>query len=139
MGQLSQFLPPTTKMLKPSSSILEKARPLRRRVAEKLEWVKAHTPQVVKSRAFQKAATIVAAFSLAISFIFLTAKLTNAAWFIPKVIQKIGRYPTCESKGINGTRDIWDVSRHKYENLRDDKFTYVANISQTSNLDKLLT
>jgi hypothetical protein len=113
-------------MLKPSVSIMEKARPLRKRMAEKVEWVKTHTPEVVKSRAFRKTVTILAAFSFAVSFIILTAKYTNAGWFIPKVIQKIGRYPTCESKGINGTREIWDVSRHKYEHLRDDKFTYVA-------------
>jgi hypothetical protein len=121
-------------MLKPSVSIMEKAQPLRRRMAEKVEWAKAHAPELVKSRAFRKTTTILAAFTLAVSFIVLTAKYTNAGWFIPKVIQRIGRYPTCQSKGINGTQEIWDVSRHKYENLRDDKFTYVHVISSIANM-----
>ncbi|KAM0306712.1 hypothetical protein ACHAPM_001285 [Fusarium culmorum] len=129
MGQSSQFLQQTT-MLKPSVSFMEKAKPLRRKVADKVEWVKAHAPELVKSRAFRKTTTILAAFTLAVLLIVLTGKYTNAGWFIPKVIQKIGRYPTCQSKGINGTQEIWDVSRHKYENLLDDKFTIAMQTYQ---------
>ncbi|KAM0352954.1 hypothetical protein ACHAPU_001838 [Fusarium lateritium] len=117
-------------MLKPSNSIMEKYQPLRKRMAAKVEWAQAYMPEVVRSRAFRKTVTIFAALSAAITFIVLTAKLTNAGLFIPKVISKIGRYPSCQSKGINGTRDIWDVSRQKYDNLRDDMFTIAMQTYQ---------
>ncbi|EWY84797.1 hypothetical protein FOYG_12175 [Fusarium oxysporum NRRL 32931] len=123
MGQHSRLLPQAT-MLKPSnSSFMEKTRPLRNRLAEKIEWVKLRTPKVVKSRAFRRAATITSAVFFALSFIVILAKLTNAGFFIPKLVSHISRYPTCQSKGINGTRDIWEASQKKYENLMDDKFT----------------
>lgn len=126
MGQHSRLLP-QAKMLKPSnSSFMQKTRPLRNRLAEKIEWVKLRTPKVVKSRAFRRAATITSAVFFALSFIIILAKLTNAGFFIPKLVSHISRYPTCQSKGINGTRDIWEASQKKYENLMDDKFTYVS-------------
>jgi hypothetical protein len=126
-------------MLKPSSSsFMEKTLPLRNRVADKIEWVKLRTPKVVKSRAFRRAATITSAVFFALTFIIVLAKLTNAGFFIPKLVSHISRYPTCQSKGINGTRDIWEASQKKYENLRDDKFTYVSE-SLSSLTNRMLT
>lgn len=117
---------------------MEKTLPLRNRVADKIEWVKLRTPKVVKSRAFRRAATITSAVFFALTFIIVLAKLTNAGFFIPKLVSHISRYPTCQSKGINGTRDIWEASQKKYENLRDDKFTYVSE-SLSSLTNRMLT
>lgn len=138
MGQHSRLLPQAT-MLKPSnSSFMEKTLPLRNRLADKIEWVKLRTPKVVKSRAFRRAATITSAVFFALTFIIVLAKLTNAGFFIPKLVSHISRYPTCQSKGVNGTRDIWEASQKKYENLMDDKFTYASG-SRSGLIGRMLT
>ncbi|KAM0554775.1 hypothetical protein ACHAPJ_006847 [Fusarium lateritium] len=117
-------------MLKPSQSSMEKFQPFKKRLAAKIAWAKIRIPVIVRSRPFRKTATIVAAFSFAVAFIILTAHLTNAGYFIPKVISGIAKYPSCQSKGINGTTSIWEKSQQKYEHLMEDKFTIAMQTYQ---------
>ncbi|KAM5360431.1 hypothetical protein ACJZ2D_013758 [Fusarium nematophilum] len=99
---------------------------LKPQMEEKLEWAKTRLPEVVKSRAFRRAATIFAAFSFTLTFIIVTVRLTHTGYLIPKVIGGImPKFPTCASKNNWGNKEVWDVAKHKYDDLVDDKFTIV--------------
>lgn len=100
-------------------------RPLRTEMDKRTQWLRTHVPLLVKSRAFQRAATLTTTFILTVAFIIITIRLTNAAALIPQVISKMTKFPTCSSINYTGTREIWEKSRKKYDHLADDKFTYV--------------
>ncbi|KAF5024962.1 hypothetical protein F66182_2913 [Fusarium sp. NRRL 66182] len=106
-------------MLKPLQPSMEKFQPLKSRIATKVEWVKAHALDVVKSRAFRRTAGTVVVFTFIVIFIIVT----NIGLFIPRMIKGISRFPSCQSKGINGAAAIWETSKKKYVDLLDDKFT----------------
>lgn len=110
-------------------------RPLRAEIDKRTQWLRTNVPLLVKSRAFQRAATLTTTFILTVAFIIVTIRLTNATALIPQVISKMTKFPTCSSINYMGTREIWDKSRKKYEHLPDDKFTYVAYAFTTT--DKL--
>ncbi|KAJ3543366.1 hypothetical protein NM208_g3622 [Fusarium decemcellulare] len=81
-------------------------------------------PEVVKSRAFRRVATILASFIFTVVFITLTVQYTNAGLLIPKVISGImPKFPTCDHMNHKGTPELWEKSQKKYEKLMDNKFT----------------
>ncbi|UPK94469.1 hypothetical protein LCI18_005404 [Fusarium solani-melongenae] len=98
-------------------------RPLRAEIDKRTQWLRTNVPLLVKSRAFQRAATLTTTFILTVAFIVVTIRLTNATALIPQVISKMTKFPTCSSINYTGTREIWEKSRKKYEHLADDKFT----------------
>ncbi|KAM0425211.1 hypothetical protein ACHAPT_009528 [Fusarium lateritium] len=100
------------------------SRPLRAEIDKKTQWARTNVPLLVKSRAFQRAATLTTTFILTVAFIIVTIRLTNASALIPQVISKMmPKFPTCSSISYTGTSEIWDKSRKKYHHLPDDKFT----------------
>jgi hypothetical protein len=92
--------------------------------------------QVVRSRVFQRIVAAIVAFA-AFTAILITLIHVNPGGHLPDPPEQIEHIigqthrnpnPTCKSVNSTGNTDLWKEGIKKYENLRDDKFTYVIQI-----------